>query len=236
LLKSIIFEKIIIFVAQFWAMDYINNTTIRYELQNILSGKSEVSHGESIQTITRYLRESLGTSEKNKENESSKSEETKKLTDYINAHNLWNCDINFGLFISAGAEQRVFIKNTRKVLKLNDSIYYASWLDYFNNLLLNNYFFPDTAYNLIGFYKSETDVLYALVEQNYVESTKATDLNQVKEFLQANGFNNMRNNDYFHSELGIILEDLHDENVLTAHGILYLIDTVFFVKPEIFWQ
>ncbi len=209
---------------------------IKYELQNILSGKSEVSYGEPIQAITRYLRESLGTSEKIRENESNKSEETKKLIDYINANHFWSCDINFGLFISAGAEQRVFIKNTRQVLKLNDGIYYASWEDYFNNLLLNNYFFPDTAYNLIGFYKSDTDILYALVEQNYIESTQATDLKQVQEFMQANGFDNIRNNDYFHSELGIILEDLHDENVLTAHEILYFIDTVFYIKPEIFWH
>ena len=214
----------------------MNVLTIKNELQNILSGKSEVSYGESIQAITRYLRESVGTSEKTKKNESDKSEETAKLIDYINTHHLWSCDINFSLFISAGAEQRVFIKNTRQVLKLNDGIYYVSWVDYFNNLLLNNYFFPDTAYNLVGFYKSDTDVLYSLVEQNYIESTQATDLDQVKEFMQVNGFNNTRNNDYSHPELGIILEDLHDENVLTAHDILYFIDTVFYIKPEIFWR
>ncbi len=211
-------------------------STIKNELQNILSGKSEVSNGEPLQAITCYLRESLAASEKAQGTESGKSEETKKLIEYINTHHLWSCDINFSLFISSGAEQRVFIKNTRQVLKLNDSIYYASWVDYFNNLLLNNYFFPDTAYNLVGFYKSDTDVLYALVEQNYIESTQATDLDQVKGFLQANGFNNTRNNDYFHPELGIILEDLHDENVLTAHDILYFIDTVFYIKPEIFWH
>ena len=214
----------------------MNNTNIKYELQNILSGKSAISFGESIQAITRYLRKSLGTSEKTPRNKSSKSEETAQLIEYINTQHLWNCDINFGLFISAGAEQRVFIKDTRKVLKLNDSIYYASWVDYFNNLLLNSYFFPDTAYNLIGFYKSDTDILYAVVEQNYIESTQATDLNQVKAFMQANGFVNTRNNDYFHPELGIILEDLHDENVLTAHEILYFIDTVFYIKPELFWS
>jgi hypothetical protein len=210
--------------------------TIKNELQNILSGKSEVSFGEPIQAITRYLRESLGTSEKTQKDEPSKNEETARLIDYINTHHFWNCDINFSLFISSGAEQRVFIKNSRKVLKLNDGIYYASWVDYFNNLLLNNYFFPDTAYNLVGFYKSDMDVLYALVEQNYIESTQPTDLNQVKGFMQANGFNNTRNNDYAHPELGIILEDLHDENVLTAHEILYFIDTVFFIRRETFWQ
>ena len=104
----------------------MNSTTIKNELQNILSGKSEVSYGKSIQAITCYLRESLETGEKIKGTESSKSEETKKLIDYINTHHLWSCDINFSLFISSGAEQRVFIKNTRQVLKLNDAIYYAS--------------------------------------------------------------------------------------------------------------
>ena len=34
----------------------------------------------------------------------------------------------------------------------------------------------------------------------------------------------------FHADLGIILEDLHDENVLTQDGILYFIDTVFYIK------
>ncbi len=127
-------------------------------------------------------------------------------------------------------------ENNQSSVYLHLTTYYALWLDYFNNLLLNNYFFPDTAYNLVGFYKSDTDILYALVEQNYIESTQATDLNQVKAFLQANGFNNTRNNDYFHAELGIILEDLHDENVLTAQGILYFIDTVFYIKQGIFWH
>ena len=74
------------------------------------------------------------------------------------------------MFLSEGAEQRVYIQNDKSVLKLNDSIYYESWVDYFDNLLLNNYFFPDTAYELVGFYKSIDNVLYALVEQNYIKN------------------------------------------------------------------
>jgi hypothetical protein len=35
-----------------------------------------------------------------------------------------------------------------------------------------------------------------------------------------NGFENTRNNDYYSPALGIILEDLHDENVLMENGIL----------------
>lgn len=50
-----------------------------------------------------------------------------------------------------------------------------------------------------------------------------------------NGFENNRNNDYINHELGIILEDLHDENVLTRNEILYFIDTVFYLNEK-FWS
>jgi len=117
---------------------------------------------------------------------------------------------------------------------LNDSIYYSSWKDYFYNLLLHNYFFPDTAYELIGFTKDES-ILYAIVKQNYVSITSNTNLEDVKTFLTLNGFENVRNNDYYNSDLGIILEDLHDENVLTRNEILYFIDTVFYLTDN-FWE
>ncbi len=125
------------------------------------------------------------------------------------------------------------MKDSEHVLKLNDAIYYSCWVDYFHNLLLHNYFFPDTAYELIGFTK-EDERLYAIVKQQYVTITDVTDLTEVKAFLETNGFKNNRNNDYINTDLGIILEDLHDENVLTKNGVLYFIDTVFYLTEE-FW-
>ena len=86
---------------------------------------------------------------------------------------------------------------------------------------MNNFFFPDTAYRLVGFYESE-EVLYAAVEQDFIKFDELTELEIVKKFLNENGFENTRNNDYFNPDLGIILEDLHDENVLTFEGNLYL--------------
>lgn len=74
-----------------------------------------------------------------------------------------------------------------------------------------------------------------MVQQSYVEITIHTDLEEVKTFLTLNGFINNRNNDYYNPELGIILEDLHDENVLTRNDILYFIDTVFYLT-ENFWS
>ena len=207
---------------------------IKNELQNIISGKSKVKFGTLIQTIIGYLAGGEKSSETNQQDKHFKKEEAKKLISLIEDKNLWYPKIDFNAFVSEGAEQKVFLKNEHEVLKLNDGIYYTSWKDYFQNLLLNNYFFPDTAYELLGFY-AENEVLYAVVRQKFVKSDEATNLEKVKEFLQSNGFKNIRNNDYYNPELGIILEDLHDENVLTQNGILFFIDTVFY-NDENFWK
>lgn len=101
-------------------------------------------------------------------------------------------------------------------------------------MLLHNFFFRDTAFELTGFIK-ENEKLFAVVKQSFVTITQTTDLNSVQTFLTANGFQCTRNNDYFNPDLGIILEDLHDANVLTKNGILYFINTVFYLTEE-FWS
>jgi hypothetical protein len=206
---------------------------LKDELHNVLSGKSKVRFGTIIQAITSYLNDGTQTSATIEVEKHFKKEETKKLIEFISKNNLW-IEIDTSQYVSEGAEQKVYLKDTESVLKLNDSIYYVSWKDYFYNLLLHNYFFQDTAYDLIGFTK-ENDVLYAVVQQSYVSITNNTDLTKVKEFLYQNGFENNRNNDYYNPDLGIILEDLHDENVLTRNDVLYFIDTVFYLT-ETFWE
>ena len=207
---------------------------MKYELQLIISGKSKVKHGTIIQAATRYLSRSKSSSEMAKKFKHFKKQEAETLEKFATENNLWILDINIENYVSEGAEQKVYLKDGKNVIKLNDSIYYNSWTDYFNNLLLNNYFFPDTAYNLIGFYKNE-DIIYAVVEQPFVKATQKTDLELVKKFMFSNGFLNTKNNDYYNPDIGIILEDLHDENVLTENGVLKFIDTVFYLK-DIFYE
>ena len=206
---------------------------MKHELQNIISGKSQVRHGNTIQAISSYIRKSKSPSGTFASSKQIKSEETALIKQFCDKNSFWITAININAFVSSGAEQKVYLYNKHKVIKLNDSIYYESWEDYFNNLLLNNYFFPDTAYQLIGFYEQDA-VLYAVVEQKFVESDDVTELENVKKFLTSNGFVNTRNNDYLHSELGIILEDLHDENVLTYQGNLFFIDTVFYLIEQFY--
>ena len=133
-----------------------------------------------------------------------------------------------------GAEQKVYLhSDERFVYKLNDSIFYSYWLDYFHSLLIHNYFFPSTSYELIGFF-NDGGILHAFVKQPYIEITEETKIESVQKFLNGNGFLLKRNNDYFNPTLGLILEDLHDENVLTNNGILFFVDTVFYLENSFF--
>lgn len=207
---------------------------LKHELQTIISGIGNHATTDFIQAATHYLRESKKASGNAQEFELSKEQEAKKLISWIDLNNLWFSEHNENRFFAKGAEQRVYLhSDERYVYKLNDSIFYQFWLDYFHSLLIHNYFFPSTSYELIGFYL-ENDTLYAVVKQLFIEITETTNIDTVKEFLNSNGFVLKKNNDYNNPELGIILEDLHDENVLTNNSILFFIDTVFYLQEKFF--
>lgn len=214
----------------------MNFKNIKNELQYILSGKSYDSRDSAIQAATNYIRTSNSSSPTSEKKFKNKPKEETKLIQFAKENNLLIKHIDSSKFISSGAEQKVYILSTKDVIKINDAIYYASWEDYFYNLLLHNYFFSDTNYTLLGFYLDPNKTLYAVVKQAFVISDENTDVKNIKIYMNRNGFNNTRNNDYYHPELGIILEDLHEENVLTQKHTLYFIDTVFYISPEIFWD
>jgi len=208
---------------------------LKYELQNLISGKSGASYDALIQTVASHLRSGKRASPMAEEKHQNKAQETEGLIAFAKSNNLILDHIPEENFIASGAEQRVYITGDKYVIKLNDAIYYASWEDYFYNLLLHNYFFADTAYHLLGFYLSG-GIFYAVVRQSYIKANSITNLKKVQDFMMANGFENKRRNDYVNESLGLIVEDLHDENVLTCDGLLYFIDTVFFIKPDQFWS
>jgi hypothetical protein len=207
---------------------------VRHELQTLISGIGNHSTTDFIQAATHYLRKSKKTSGNAQESKLSKEQEAKKLISWIDQNHLWFNEHNESRFFAKGAEQRVYLhSDERYVYKLNDSIFYQYWLDYFYSLLIHNYFFPSTSYELIGFYL-ENDTLYAVVKQLFIEITETTNIDTVRVFLNSNGFVLKKNNDYHNPELGIILEDLHDENVLTNNSVLFFIDTVFYLQERFF--
>jgi hypothetical protein len=80
---------------------------LKNELHNIISGKSQVRFGTTIQTITRYLGDRERSSTKIEDQKHFRKQETKNLEDFISENKLWISDIDFSQYVSEGAEQRV---------------------------------------------------------------------------------------------------------------------------------
>lgn len=159
----------------------------------------------------------------------SKDYEAAKMMSYLHENELFYDEIPFSTYLDEGAEQKVFHDTKRnRVIKLNDGIFYTNWSQYFVSLLVHNILFPETAYLLKGFVRIN-ESLFSIVEQDYIVATEHTSIDQVHQFMRERGFHNKRRNDFLHDQLGLLIEDLHEENVLTRDGVLFFIDTVIYL-------
>ena len=207
---------------------------VKDELQNIIIGDGQVGQISQLKKIQNFLRGNANAGSKPEKQKRIKSEETALLIDYALKENLiFHGNTSEDLFISEGAEQKVYRFDDHSIIKLNGSVFYEYWLDYFNSLLIHNYFFKSTSYEFLGF-RVIDNILFVVVKQDFIVANENTDLTAVRSLLEYNMFNHIRNNDYQSAELGIIFEDLHDENVLSRDGLLYFIDTVFYITPNFY--
>ena len=206
---------------------------LKHELRNLLSRTGKTKQENLIQAVAGYLAAGKTTGEKPEITKLTKQEETKLILEYKSL-NHWNIQIDESRYIAEGAEQKVYLsKDGNYVIKLNSDIFYYNWSDYLNSLLVRNFFFPATKYTLLGFIERD-HIFYAAVQQPYIIANKITDLKIVKSFMENNGFALKKNNDYYSESLGLIAEDLHDENVLTKDEVLFFIDTVFYVTSNFY--
>lgn len=133
-------------------------------------------------------------------------------------------------YFAKGGEAKIFLADDgRNVIKLNSGIYYNTWLDFLNSVLIHNLLFKDSFYVLLGFIDIGNE-LFGVLQQSFIISNEQTNLENVKNMLEFNGFINTRRNDFFNKELSLILEDIHDENVITQNQTLFFIDTVFYIN------
>lgn len=55
-------------------------------------------------------------------------------------------------FLTRGGEAEIYLgADRRSVIKLNDAVYYATWLEFFNSAVIHNLLFQETAYTFLGF-------------------------------------------------------------------------------------
>lgn len=205
----------------------------RRKIEDIVSGTVIEGQQDTCTTIRNFLCQSFATSRTvKKEFESQsiiKEEQGCFLVNFAKEQGLWMDQLpDFIQYLTRGGEAKVFLdKDKRSVIKVNDAIYYATWLEFFNSLLLHNLFFENTTYTFLGFIE-ENNTLNAVLKQPFVITDSKVQLDEIKKLLEFNGFKNTRRQDYIHHELGLILEDMHDENVLVQSETLFFIDSVFF--------
>ena len=162
-----------------------------------------------------------------------KEEQAEFLRVESSLKNWWVSDLPVeSSYLARGGEARIyFAPDQRSVIKVNDAIYYATWLEFFNSLVIHNLLFEETAYTFLGFTESEGRLL-AILKQPFIASDAPVDLADVRLLLAFNGFVNTKRNDYFNKDLGLILEDMHDENIIVNSNTLFFIDTVFYTVAE----
>ena len=209
---------------------------IRKQLQNIIRGTCIQGQSDPCTSIQNLLVESFGASTTIKREFESraiiKEEQAKFLTTHADKKGLLLPSLPTGSeYLARGGEAEVYLAADKiNVIKVNDGIYYATWAEYFTSIAIHNLLFPNTAYSLLGFIKRGEN-LRLVLQQPFVEGEQAR-LEDIKELVTFNGFENTKRQDYYNKEFGLILEDMHDENVIAKDGILFFIDTVFYLMKK----
>lgn len=116
---------------------------IKDELQHIILGHEPAGQASQLKKIQRFLRTDAETSRPTENQQRLKSEETATILAFANQEGfIYTPAILESDFISEGVEQKVYRLDGSHVIKTNAGIFYQCWLDYFNSLLIHNYFFP----------------------------------------------------------------------------------------------
>ena len=209
---------------------------IRKKLQNIVRGTLLEGQEDHCTTIRNLLSESFETGPTVKREFESRSIIKEKQAVFLKSHaeraNLWLPSLPMdSQYLTQGGEAKIYLAaDSRNVIKVNDAIYYATWTEYFNSLVIHNLLFTNTTYSLLGFTEINGS-LCVLLQQQFIEGEQA-ELEDIKDLLTFNGFENTRRQDYYNKEFGLVLEDMHDENVIVKEDVLFFIDTVFYVMGD----
>jgi len=162
------------------------------------------------------------------------------LEQYAKRHGLWMDEKDLGEKIEEGNEAVVYPSpvpgHVRKVINYqSNSKTPADFLD--NRISLYNYLFPDTAYTLVGFTRSDEfhtpNAFSFVVDQPFVQGrhldlTNEADFNLLKKEAEKRGFQfKVENFKPKFINKNYTVEDLHEKNVMiTAENNLRFIDPI----------
>jgi len=172
----------------------LSNDT-RKRLENIVKGIVLEGEEDNCTAVRNLLCTSFRTSttvKKDFEGQSRvKKEQAEFLTHYSSLRNWWAHNLpDESNYLTRGGEAQIYLApDHRNVVKVNDAVYYATWLEFFNSLVIHNLLFEETTYTFLGFTEKDGSLLAAL-KQPFITSDAPVDLEDVKKLLAFNGFMN----------------------------------------------
>ena len=130
-----------------------------------------------------------------------------------------------------GQENDVHLDGAR-VFKRNNLSFHLCYADFFDRLALHNLLFPGAPLRLEGFVPGPDALLWPVMSQPAVRAQRGATRPEVEAFMRQLDFVRVRHDDYRHPE-GILVEDLHDENVfIDSDGEVIVIDPVIYVIED----
>lgn len=127
-----------------------------------------------------------------------------------------------------GGEHQLYAANGY-VFKRNNLLYHNAWLEYFHRLVLHNWLFKETELTFEGLMFVDGH-LQPVVSQKIIQAIRGAEREEVEQEMLKRGFFRRKADNYYSPELGLLVEDLHDENVLVSQsGGLFIFDPVIYL-------
>lgn len=142
----------------------------------------------------------------------------------------WIPDISaLGVFSDRGSENEVYSSFDSEILfKLNDFRYADDNLNsFFERISVHNYYFPDCAYDLIGFSLNASKNVCAVLTQPFVRSEREATEEEIRTSLLSYGFTSELDGEYYTNGTYDIFDAVPNNVLYGIDGKFYFIDTIY---------
>ena len=153
------------------------------------------------------------------------------LYKYAIEHGCWFYNLSeLGVFSDRGSENEVYISYSGKwVYKLNDFRYADdNLLSFFERLEAHNLYFPDCAYDLVGFAHNQNEKVCAVLIQPFIVAKREATEEEISHVLHEMGFTSCLDGEYFTNGKYDLFDVLPNNVLMGVDGNLYFIDTIIY--------
>jgi hypothetical protein len=161
------------------------------------------------------------------------------LKKYAIEHQCWFYDpLSLGTFVDRGSENEVYVTSDKMhVIKFNDFRYSEDNLTpFYERIRAHNLYFPECAYQLIGFGLNQLGRTCAVLEQSLIQIERMAAEEEIDSQLQSMGFIPCLDGEYY-SNGEHDLFDVTPQNVLVGvDGGLYFIDVIIYLTDDLNWD